>query len=310
MRAKHIRNVDLNLLPLLELLLDAPNVTKAAAAVHLSQSATSRALTRLREQLGDDLFVTQGRKLVPTPYATRLRGPLRQLLGDLTRVLLTHEPFEPATTTRRFTIGTVDHSALLLVPALRARFAKLAPRAELAIRSCPRRFEAMLERDEVDLVLAPQGQRPSWVARSALLESAWSVASRASTRDRKLTLKQFAEAEHVVVSPGGEGPSLVDHALAAEGLERRVLIRVPDFLSAAFLLESSELLLTIPTVLADHLRPTFPLALRECPVRLPPAKLFLNWHAGRERDESLEWLRALIEGIVADAASGSLSHRA
>lgn len=300
MRAKHIGAVDLNLLPLLDLLLEAPNVTKAAESVHLSQSATSRALSRLREQLGDELFVTQGRKLVRTPYAARLRGSLHQVLGDLSRLLLANEAFDPSTTRRRFTIGTVDHSALLLVPALRERFAVLAPQAELAVRACSPNFESQLETDGVDVVLAPQGQAPTWVARSALLESGWSVASRPTRKaPRRLTLGDYAVAGHVVVSPGGGGPSHVDTALAAAGLERRVLIRVPDFLSAAFLVVSSDLLLTLPTKLADHLGPTFRLALRECPASLAPARLFLNWHSGRNRDERVIWLRGLIEGVVA-----------
>ena len=60
-----LKRLDLNLLPVLEILLEEQSVTAAAARLHLSQSAVSKQLTRLREVFDDPLFERTAYRLRP-----------------------------------------------------------------------------------------------------------------------------------------------------------------------------------------------------------------------------------------------------
>ena len=62
-------NFDLNLLVAFDALVAERNVTRAAQRLHLTQSAMSAALKRLREALGDPILVQHGKTMVPTHYA-------------------------------------------------------------------------------------------------------------------------------------------------------------------------------------------------------------------------------------------------
>src|SRR5262245_52622617 len=94
--------IDLNLLVVLRALLSERHVTRAAARVGLSQSATSHALSRLRALFADPLLVRSGRALVLTPRAARLLPALERGLGDLTSAVSGEPAFEPSTARRTF----------------------------------------------------------------------------------------------------------------------------------------------------------------------------------------------------------------
>src|SRR5256885_2988543 len=102
-----VRQINLNLLPALEALLREGGVGAAAKRTHVTQSAMSHSLRKLRELLGDPLLVPMGRSLVLTPRAKALRGRITDALEALGGAL---EPprFDPRTSTRTFRIATVD----------------------------------------------------------------------------------------------------------------------------------------------------------------------------------------------------------
>ena len=100
MREIDIASTDLNLLVVLDVLIQERNVTRAAKRLHRTQSATSHALGRLREQLGDPILVRVGGEMRPTPKAERLAGEVSRILRTIGRVLAQESAFEPATTDR------------------------------------------------------------------------------------------------------------------------------------------------------------------------------------------------------------------
>jgi DNA-binding transcriptional LysR family regulator len=99
---------DLNLLFTLDVLLAEGNVTRAAQRLHLSPSAMSRALARLRETTGDPLLVRAGRGLVPTPRALQLRTQVIQLVQDAQAVLRPAEKLDLQQLVRTFTLRVSD----------------------------------------------------------------------------------------------------------------------------------------------------------------------------------------------------------
>src|SRR5918997_6391986 len=100
-----LSRVDLNLLVLFATVLEERHVGRAAARLNLSPSAVSHGLGRLRRLLKDPLFLRTPKGVVPTARATELAEPIAEILARVRNVVATAEPFDPATSTRRFTIG-------------------------------------------------------------------------------------------------------------------------------------------------------------------------------------------------------------
>src|SRR5262245_29904863 len=101
----NIRQIDLNLLVVLDALIDELNVTRAAARLGYTQPTLSGMLRRLRDVLGDPLFVRTQRGLLPTPRAQALALPLKQWLAD-SRRLVAQKTFDPATPGAKFSISS------------------------------------------------------------------------------------------------------------------------------------------------------------------------------------------------------------
>ena len=115
-----IRNIDLNLLAALNVLLDERNVSRAAQRLALTQPTVSGMLSRLRDVFDDPLFVRTQHGMLPTPRAEALASPLRKLLADASALLAT-EQFDPRTSDRVVTISVNDYmQSCLVVPFLRA----------------------------------------------------------------------------------------------------------------------------------------------------------------------------------------------
>ena len=78
-----LRSINLNLLPILHSLLSTRNVTRSAEQLHMSQSAVSEALGKLRIQFKDDLLVKTGREMKPTPMALSIQDQLDASMESL-----------------------------------------------------------------------------------------------------------------------------------------------------------------------------------------------------------------------------------
>src|SRR5215217_4782976 len=131
MTAAHLAKVDLNLLVALDALLAERHVTRAARRVGLTQSAMSRALSRLRELLDDPLLVRTPQGMRPTPRAQALGPPLRRTLEEVEALVTGRPVFEPARSRRAFTVAAPDYSQVVMLPAVLARMAREAPGVDL-----------------------------------------------------------------------------------------------------------------------------------------------------------------------------------
>src|SRR5262245_32578800 len=101
----NLRSVDLNLLTVFEAIYEVGTTTGAANRLALSQSATSHALSRLREACGEDLFVRTHKGLTPTPAAQALYPVVSKALVELRKSLAEAAGFDPAQSERRFRIS-------------------------------------------------------------------------------------------------------------------------------------------------------------------------------------------------------------
>nr|WP_260682786.1 LysR family transcriptional regulator [Rhizobium laguerreae] len=137
-----LSRIDLNLLVLFETVMEERHVGRSGQRLNLSPSAISHGLGRLRTLLGDPLFLKTPKGVVPTDRAEELAAPTADILARVRSVVATAEPFDPARSQRRFTIGAPDGVSSVFLPPLLDLLAKSAPGIAISIRQLlPRQGE-------------------------------------------------------------------------------------------------------------------------------------------------------------------------
>jgi DNA-binding transcriptional LysR family regulator len=305
-----LRGVDLNLLLLLEALLATGSVTRAGDRLDLSQPAASRALARLRRTFGDPLFVRATGGLTPTRRAEALRSPLAQALAAV-RAVVAPSTFDPARATGAVRLIVPDQDAAALAPRLVATVAAAAP--ELDVAFLPRRGDplAALAADDADLALGVFPTAPAGFRRQRLYSDTMVCVVRRGhpVLARGLTLQRFVQLRHALITITGEGGGVVDAALAARGLARRIALRIPSFLAAPLVVARSDLIVTMPRRAAAEIAATLPIVVVEPPLPLPGFDVSQLWHERQHADPRHAWLRRIVASI-APASPGAGGGRA
>lgn len=302
----HFRKYDLNLLITLYVLLEEMSVTRAAARLGLAQSATSRALGRLREQFDDELLIRAGAGMVLTPRAAALREPLGQLLDDLGEFLSIGRYVEPATLNYVFRIATADHPLQVLVPSLIKHLSSVAPGVRLEVSMVTANSEAQVISGELDLLICPRRNDSMGMVWSNLFVDRFVTVARVKhprlSQISDLTIDMFASERHVVTNPDGPSkvPSPIDKELAALGLTRLVALKVPNFLAALHVASSTELLATVPQRLLgpDNSHSSLLFDVFETPFELNRLVLCMGWHERMRRDPIHAWFRGLLMNVA------------
>lgn len=283
---------DLNLLLTLDALLQEGSVTLAARRLGLSTPATSHALARIRERLGDPILVRAGRRMVLTPRAERLRPEVRSLVEDANRVLSAALPFSPRNLERVFTVHATDHLLLVLGPAVNRILQEEAP--GVSLRFLPSSLDdwVPLRDGAADLSVCMMGHFPSeFRTRHLFTDRFVCVVRQGHPRvGERLSLDEYVALDHIEVAPLGR-PSHIDALLAERGLTRRLRRVVPYFVSGLLMAAQSDDILTVSLRAAAELAPLLDLRLVEPPLALPPFALNLLWHPRLENEPAHRWIR-------------------
>lgn len=295
-RAMDLSAVDLNLLVALDLLLEERSVRAAARRAHVTPSAMSHTLGRLRDLLGDEVLVRAGRGLVPTPRADGLTAPLKQVLAAARDLLDDAATFSPATLRRAFRLVCTDHVSTVLLPGVEAVLGAEAPGVDLHVAPLVPETMEDLRRGTVDAAIGIFPDTPPEVRTKRLFSDGFATVARPDhprVRDA-LTLEAFLAEDHVLVSPRGGPEGAVDRALATRGLRRRVARTFPTFLSALWFVLDSDALLTVSRRLVAATRHR--LLLRELPPPLPleDYTLVIAWHPRVDRSAEDAWFRSVL----------------
>ena len=310
--APNLHRIDLNLLVALDALTRERSVTKAAERAGVTQSAMSHTLRRLRDLFHDPLLVRGRGGMVLTPRAEALSVPLRSGLVSLARTLAEPQPFQPEHASRTFRIVSPDLFDALVLPTLLQHLTERAPAIDLAVVPTPKRLSDSLETGDVDLAIYPVLLDPQPFDLGTQVDP--ELQSRTLFRDsfrcfvrndhpvikgrRKLTLKAYTQLNHILVSPGGEGPGVVDRILDQQGLRRRIALRVPQFATALEVIAQSDLVLTAPSSLRKC-SPASTLASRPAPLDIPEHAITMIWHPRFTEDPAQRWLRKLMVDVAA-----------
>src|SRR5690606_11451375 len=211
-----IKDLDLNLLVVLNQLLMDRGVSAAADKLGLSQPAVSNALRRLRNLLNDELFLRTTRGMEPTPYAQQLAEPIAYALSTIQTTLSQRTSFSPATSTRRFTLAVTDLGEIEFLPSLMDRLQEVAPGVTVStVRNNAESLRDDMEAGNVDLAIGLIPQLKSNFFQQRLFMQRYVCLFRKghALDKRRLSRKEFYDADHVVVVSAGTGHAKMDEII-------------------------------------------------------------------------------------------------
>jgi len=305
-----LKNIDLNLLVSLRTLLAHKNVSAAAKELGLTQPALSNSLSRLRHLLNDEILVRGPKSMILTDRALRLEQPICDALRMIEAALATPKPFDPQTSTRRFTMAVTDFAQLTLVPKIIAHLSRIAPLCQFGIRTIPTYTPVdELATGVFDACIVYRVEEHASLKKQLIAKDRFVCILRKGhpALKQKLTLKRFAELKHALVSPiveheDDEFDGIVDRALAEHKLKRQVAFSIPHFFMAPFVVSESDLVMTIAEGIAKSLDGACNVEVVEAPLKLPDFEANLIWHQRNDNDPAIVWLRKAIR-------DATVSHR-
>ena len=293
--------IDLNLLVVFDAIVTRGSVTQAARHLHLSQSAISHALGRLRREFGDPLFVRTGNALVPTALARKITEPVRAALRGVEIAVAAAARFDPTTTTRLFRIGLRPTTEAQLYEAVVLAALADAPAARFASVDFRRRDLARVLADGgLDVVVdvlsrsgAPLKAKP--LSRDTLVVVARHDHPRVTGA---IDLSTYLALDHVMATPRSSGLGMEDEALAEQGHERRIAVRAQHVTAAWRIVARTDMVLTLARSNALAMQQVAPLQILPLPVEVAPRTLHLLWHESADRDPGNAWLRGVFASVA------------
>ena len=287
--------LDLNLLVALDALLLEANVSRAAMRIGLSQPATSHALARLRDLIGDPLLVRSGARMELTPRAQALRGPLAQAL-DQVRGLFIPDDFDAARSERQFRLMMPDLAVELLMPPLMKKLDAAAPgvRIDVVPWRGPAIFTAEFART-IDLVISIGDAFKGFHRQLLYTDSDALAVRRGHPMAAKLERRDaFLSARHVAVVIRGQNADLIDTWLESKGVRRRIALVVPGYIEALHVVARTDLVAFVPRRLTAALAK--PLSLTAIAPPLDPGldEQFMFTPTRAQMDPGSIWLRNLM----------------
>lgn len=289
---------DLNLLIALDTLLSEENVTRAARTLGLSASAMSRTLARLRAATGDALLVRAGREMVLTPHARAIRERTHAAVREARTLLGPRaDALDLPTLARTFTIRANEAFVEVFGPALIADVAAQAPRVRLHFASHAQKDTAYLRNGEADLEIGVvEAMGPEVRVRALFRDRYLGVVGtgHALVTGTPVTAVAYAAHGHVAAPYGVRITQAIDAALAAQGLERRVVAVVPSFAAALAVARASDLVALLP---ASFMQRADAACTFELPVPVDGFTIAQMWHPRLDADAAHRWLRERVLAV-------------
>ncbi|HEY4973243.1 MAG TPA: LysR family transcriptional regulator [Steroidobacteraceae bacterium] len=305
-----LRAFDVNLLVAFDALMQCHSVTRAAEQLHVSQSAVSHMLGRLRHALGDPLLVKHGNRMVATLRAEELHAGIRDGLSLVRSSLRRAEPFRPRTSNREFVLHAPEYFETILLPRLLDRLKTLAPnvrfRIELSLDELPVDEMARGTVDAVITVRLEQSE-PKGLESVPLCTDRYVglIRQRHPFAGKSVSLKQYAAFTHVLPYAVVAGRSRIEDWLLRQEIVPRVVQRCQSYISALGVLQSTDHMMVVPLRVGEFVAPGFDLRIVTLPSDFAPFELSYLTHPNAQADPAKQWLKSAILEIA-----GDLSHAA
>jgi DNA-binding transcriptional LysR family regulator len=298
-----LKDIDLNLLVIFNQLLTERKVSKVAENLGLGQPAVSNSLARLRKLFGDELFLRTSTGMQPTPFAEQLAESIGYALGMIHGAVNVRNSFDSATSKRDFSIGMTDIGEIYFLPPLMKHLQLIAPSISIStVRNTQINLKDAMEAGHIDLAvgLLPQ-LKAGFFQQRLFMQQYVCMFRKGHLLDKKRILpSDFFAADHVAIVSAGTGHGQVDEILDSSSPQRRVKLKVPHFVAVGNILQSTDLIATVPERLADSIAKPFGLSYTAHPVKLPQIAINMFWHAKYHKDPANQWLRSLLFELHAD----------
>jgi DNA-binding transcriptional LysR family regulator len=301
---KKVQQLDLNLLKVFESIYQEQNMSRAADVLHITPSAVSHALKRLREYLGDPLFQRSNNRMLPTPACQRMAPQIIDNLTRLRQILQHWGEFQPHSSQHHFRLGI--HYALepFILPRLAKTLAEFAPNVTFASVKVDREnLTRELGAGHIDMAFDVALPIKPPVLHTKLIDDEFCVMMRKGhPLEYNLTRTTYFTAKHIGVSNRPNGAGAEDISFQQQGLARQISIRCQNYYAAKTMLIESDFLLTVPYFLGKELMGDMGqanwLSQVPMPVRLTNIETHLYWHKNTEHDEALSWFRQVLVSLI------------
>ena len=300
-----MRHQEISLLVIFDAIMTEGSITRAADQLELTQPAVSNALSRMRQAWNDELFIKDGRNIQPTIYAQNLWKRVRNPLIELEEAV-DIEGFDPATAKRTFRIAAADTIIDTAWGPLRKIIEEQAPNINLhAVPYTISNGIELLDNAEVDLVVGALLDSNETICSEYLYSPCYTCVMRPNHRltQSELTLEEFANSDHLLVSLSGEASGFTDEVLAQYGLSRRVAMTVNHFSAVPKLISQSDLIAIVPSSTLEESIFSGELAVVQPPIQITSKQVNNYWHKRQDTDKGLTWLRTHMSLIIKEHAS-------
>lgn len=309
MNLDNLAKIDLNLLVTLQILLEEESATRAASRLHLSPSALSKSLNRLRETLGDPLFMRTAHGLKPTSHALQLKLLLPDILQSLYQVTLPPS-FNPITSHRQFSFAMVESAYETLLPSFIGPILNQAPQINLDTYGWNEKSMQGLLQGQIDFGITARDLHPTSDYR--LNNLPYGITQTTLFTDRQIclvrknhpilkTIEQgnwgidaYLNMKHVQVRCEGNDWWALDYHLAESNQHRNISSTLPDFYGAASVCAHSDLIFTLPSSFVAHAQKLYPLVEIPLPIEFSPLAYVLLWHQRNNDEPGHKWIRETI----------------
>lgn len=301
MRYEHL---DLNLLVALDVMLDERSITRSAERLHMTQSAVSGVLKRLRNYFDDELLVQVGRSMQPTPFALELQEPVREVMLKIRSSIVTKRDFDPITSKRHFRIISADFAISVLLSGVIRDIQAQAPRLTFEILSPFHHTENTFSRGEIDFLLMPERYMVDDHHSTLLFTEhhVCVVCANNTEVGEKFSLEEYLAMGHVSVGFGSSRQlSIEDWFMKQYKAQRRIEVISSDFNTLPQWIMGTNRIATMHKRLAEYFAQYLPIRVLPTPVELPEMRENLQWHRAMDQDPLHRWVRERIQ-----AAAGKL----
>jgi DNA-binding transcriptional LysR family regulator len=296
-----LSQLDLNLLVVLKTVLAERSVVRAARQLHVTPSAVSNSLARLRHALNDPLVVKSGRGVVPTPRAAALAPALSRALQDLD-LAVQGDAFDPSSTTRQFTLAIADAGQIVQVPRLASDFARRMPRARLRVVGIDTFLSSGgLAGAEVDLAVAALAEKTPGIHMVPLYEEHTVLVARRGhpLAGATISKRRLGTLRHVDVQVApGRGYRELAATYARRGIERDVALAVPSFAAAAAIVAATNLVATLPQSFVERYGSSFGVRMLTPSAPRLTVAIKLSWHERTEHDPLMRNFREIVSSVL------------
>lgn len=291
----NIRNIDLNLLVILDALIAERSVSRAAHRLGLTQSAVSHALRRLRALFGDELLMRSAGGMDLTARAIQLAEELRVVLGQIQSMVNQRGDFDPATSNRVFRLRVSDYVSSFLLGRLCRVMRTEAPGARLDVGHFSETGEDLIG-DEIHVRLGPESGSRSKYSRLRVFEDEFVVvmSKRHPLARQEMTLERYVSLVHLKVAASAIGTNLIEDALARRGLKRDIAMRVPSWLDVHPIVATTDLVAVLPRRWTQTRPFTTACVIKRLPLDDVELAIDAVWHPRHDDDRGHAWVRTTI----------------